>query len=56
MILNRPLLLPLERHPEVRPLVSFTGALFRDANFHLYLHDAPAPVPAAPVPGDPTSR
>ena len=47
MVLNRPLLLPLERYPEVRPLVSFTGALFWDANFHLYLHDAPASVPAA---------
>ena len=47
LILNHPLLLPLEQYPEVRSLVSFTGALFWDANFHLYLHDAPAPVPAA---------
>ena len=53
MVLNRPLLLPLERYPEIRPLVSFTGALDRYENFHLYLHDAPASVPADPVLGSP---
>ena len=53
MVLNRPLLLPLERYPEIRPLVSFTGALDRYENFHLYLHDAPATVPAVPVLGSP---
>ena len=52
MVLNRPLFLPLERYPEIRPLVSFTGALWKRLNFHLYLHDAPAPVPADPVLGN----
>ena len=52
LVLNRPLQLPSERRPEVRPLVSFTGALKHSENFHLYLYDAPAPVPAAPVLGN----
>ena len=52
LVLNRPLRLPSERRPEVRPLVSFTGALKWSENFHLYLYDAPAPVPAAPVLGN----
>ena len=52
LVLNRPLRLPSKRYPEVRPLVSFTGALVRDENFHLYLYDAPPLVPVDPVPGN----
>ena len=31
---------PGERH--LRPLVSFTGAIVEDEDFHLYLYEAPA--------------
>ena len=52
LILNSPLGLPLEGYSEVRPLVSFTGALLEDENFHLYLYDASMLAPAAPVSGN----
>ena len=52
LILTSPLDLPLEWYPEVRPLVSFTGALDQSENFHLYLYDAAAPILAAPVFGN----
>ena len=50
LILNSPL--GLHGYSEVRPLVSFTGALLEDENFHLYLYDASMPAPAAPVSGN----
>lgn len=48
MILNRRLRLPPEQYPEVRPLVSFTGALAPNANFHLYLYEASPSTPCHP--------
>ena len=52
VIRNRPLLLPLDLYPEIRPLVSFTGALFFDANFHLYLYDRSTSLPPEAVVGN----
>ena len=51
VIRNRPLLLPLEQYPEIHPLISFTGALFFDANFHLYLYDRSTSLPPEAVVG-----
>ena len=41
LVLNQPLWGPVPEGLQVRPLVSFTGALVRDEDFHLYLFTGP---------------